>query len=69
MTIPERERLLRDAARRYLAGEISYEELTAIRRRVDEARIAVEEAGSAVVRPADVAIGRVHYLTEDPTDR
>jgi hypothetical protein len=31
MTIIERERILTDAARQYLHGKISYEELTAIR--------------------------------------
>jgi hypothetical protein len=31
----ERERILRDAARRYILGEITYEEMTAIRRRID----------------------------------
>jgi hypothetical protein len=35
MTTVERERILRDAARRYLRGEITYEELTAIRVSVD----------------------------------
>lgn len=35
MTIIERERILTDAARRYLAGEISYAELTRIRRAID----------------------------------
>jgi hypothetical protein len=35
MTIIERERTLTDAARRYLAGEISYAQLTRIRRATD----------------------------------
>ena len=34
-TLVERERILRDATRRYLIGEIDYHELTAIRLRLD----------------------------------
>jgi hypothetical protein len=34
-TLMERERILRDAARRYLAGEIDYRTMTALRRRLD----------------------------------
>ena len=48
-TIIERERILRDAARRYLAGEVTYEELTRIRRETDglqRAALAQRPAGS-----------------------
>lgn len=38
MTVLERERILKEAARRYLASEISYEEMTAIRRKIDAPR-------------------------------
>lgn len=38
LSAPERERQLREAARKYLAGEVDYQTLTVIRRQLDAPR-------------------------------